>query len=57
MRKLKGFKGITGSIEFDDKGDPVKAGYFVLEFDKQSYPGKVVKVVEQQEPAAVAKKS
>ena len=33
-----------------------KAKYFVLQFDKQSYPGKVVKVVEQQEPAAVAKK-
>ncbi len=57
VRKLKGFKGITGSIEFNDKGDPVNAKYFVLQFDKQSYPGKVVKVVEQQEPAAVAKKS
>ena len=56
VRKLKGFKGITGSIEFNDKGDPVKAKYFVLQFDKQSYPGKVVRVVEQQEPAAVAKK-
>ena len=56
VRKLKGFKGITGSIEFDNKGDPVKAKYFVLQFDNQSYPGKVVKVVEQQEPAAVAKK-
>jgi len=56
VRKLKGFKGITGSIEFNNKGDPVKAKYFVLQFDKQSYPGKVVKVVEQQEPAAVAKK-
>lgn len=57
VRKLKDFKGITGSIEFDDKGDPVKAKYFVLQFDKQVYPGKVVKVIEQQAPAAVAKKS
>jgi branched-chain amino acid transport system substrate-binding protein len=56
VRNLKGFKGITGSIEFNNKGDPVKAKYFVLQFDKQSYPGKVVKVVEQHEPAAVAKK-
>src|SRR6266550_2699795 len=55
-RNLKGFKGITGAIEFDNKGDPVKAKYFVLQFDKQSDPGKVVKVIDQQEPAA-AKKS
>ena len=56
VRKIKNFKGVTGSIEFDGKGDPVKAKYFVLQFDKQSYPGKIVKVVEQQAPAA-AKKS
>jgi branched-chain amino acid transport system substrate-binding protein len=55
VRKLKGFKGVTGSIEFDNKGDPVKAKYFVLQFDKQSYPGKVIKVIEQQAPAAVKK--
>jgi len=52
VRNIKGFKGVTGSIEFDNKGDPVKAKYFVLQFDKRSYPGKVVKVVEQQAPAA-----
>jgi branched-chain amino acid transport system substrate-binding protein len=57
VRKLKGFKGVTGAIEFDGKGDPVKTKYFVLEFDKQSYPGKVVKIIEQQAPAAVKKKS
>jgi branched-chain amino acid transport system substrate-binding protein len=56
VRNLKGFKGITGSIEFDNKGDPINAKYFVLQFDKQSYPGKVVKVVDRQEWAA-AKKS
>jgi branched-chain amino acid transport system substrate-binding protein len=56
VRNLKGFKGITGSIEFDNKGDPVNAKYFVLQFNKQSYPGKVVKVVDRQEWAA-AKKS
>ena len=49
VRQLKGFKGVTGSIEFDNKGDPVKAKYFVLQFDKQSYPGKVVKIIDQQE--------
>lgn len=55
VRKLKGFRGVTGSIEFDNKGDPVKAKYFVLQFNKQSYPGKVVKVIEQQAPAAPKK--
>ena len=55
VRNIKGFKGVTGSIEFDNKGDPVKAKYFVLRFDKQSYPGKVVKIIEQQAPAAVKK--
>jgi branched-chain amino acid transport system substrate-binding protein len=57
VRKIKNFKGVTGSIEFDSKGDPIKAKYFVLQFDKQAYPGKVVKVIEQQAPAAIAKKS
>jgi branched-chain amino acid transport system substrate-binding protein len=57
VRKLKNFKGVTGSIEFDNKGDPVKAKYFVLQFDKQVYPGRVVKVIEQQAPSAMAKKS
>ena len=56
VRKLKGFKGVTGPIEFDNKGDPVKAKYFVLQFEKQAYPGKVVKVIEQQAPAAPAAK-
>ena len=54
---FKNFKGVTGSIEFDNKGDPVKAKYFVLQFEKQAYPGKVVKIIEQQAPATVAKKS
>jgi branched-chain amino acid transport system substrate-binding protein len=57
VRKLKDFKGATGSIAFDNKGDPVKAKYFVLQFEKRSYPGKVVKVIEQQAPAALSKKS
>ncbi len=52
IRKLKNFKGVTGSITFDNKGDPVKAKYFVLQFDKRSYPGKVVKIIEQAAPQA-----
>jgi branched-chain amino acid transport system substrate-binding protein len=50
VRKIKNFKGITGSIAFDNKGDPVTSKYFVLQFDKRQYPGKVVKVIEQQAP-------
>ncbi|HYT53979.1 MAG TPA: branched-chain amino acid ABC transporter substrate-binding protein [Verrucomicrobiae bacterium] len=57
VRKIKNFKGVTGSIEFDNKGDPIKAKYFVLQFEKQAYPGKVVKVIEQQAPPAPVKKS
>jgi branched-chain amino acid transport system substrate-binding protein len=56
VRKIKNFKGVTGSIAFDNKGDPVKSKYFVLRFEKESYPGKVAKVIEQPAPAA-AKKS
>ena len=56
VRKLKNFKGVTGAIAFDNKGDPVKAKYFVLQFEKRSYPGKVVKVIEQQAPQTVAQK-
>lgn len=50
VRKLKNFRGVTGEISFDNKGDPVKAKYFVLQFEKRNYPGKVVKVIEQQAP-------
>jgi branched-chain amino acid transport system substrate-binding protein len=56
VRKIKDFKGVTGPIAFDNKGDPVKSKYFVLRFEKQSYPGKVAKVIEQQAPAAAVKK-
>jgi branched-chain amino acid transport system substrate-binding protein len=56
VRSIKNFKGVTGAIQFDNKGDPLKAKYFVLQYDKRAYPGKVVKVVEQQAPTA-AKKS
>ena len=47
VRKIKDFKGITGSISFDNKGDPLHAKYFVLKFEEGKYPGKVVKVLEQ----------
>jgi ABC-type branched-subunit amino acid transport system substrate-binding protein len=47
VRKINDFKGITGAISFDNKGDPVHAKYFVLKFEEGKYPGKVVKVLEQ----------
>ncbi len=50
IRNLKNFKGVTGSITFDEKGDPIKAKYFVLKFEKAHYPGRVMKVVEQEAP-------
>ncbi|MGH7847306.1 MAG: branched-chain amino acid ABC transporter substrate-binding protein [Candidatus Binatia bacterium] len=52
IRKVKNFSGITGTITLDNKGDPVKTKYFVLKFEKSSYPGKVVRVVEQESPQA-----
>jgi branched-chain amino acid transport system substrate-binding protein len=52
VRNIKNFKGVTGSIAFDNKGDPTNAKYFVYQFDKRSYPGKVVKIIEQQAPQA-----
>jgi branched-chain amino acid transport system substrate-binding protein len=55
VRKVKDFKGVTGSITFDNKGDPVNAKYFVLRIEQGKYPGKVVKVLEQS--SAPAKQS
>jgi branched-chain amino acid transport system substrate-binding protein len=55
VRSIKNFKGVTGTIQFDNKGDPLQAKYFVLQYDRQAYPGKVVKVVEQQAPPAAKK--
>jgi branched-chain amino acid transport system substrate-binding protein len=52
VRKLKDYKGITGTITFDNKGDPVKAKYFVVKFEKRQYPGKVAKVSEFEAPKA-----
>ena len=52
VRKLKNFRGATGPIAFDDKGDPVKAKYFVLKFERARYPGTIVKIIEQGAPKA-----
>ena len=39
VRKLKNFKGVTGAIAFDNKGDPVKAKYFVSAIRKAQLSG------------------
>jgi len=39
VRALKDFKGITGTINFDSKGDPAVAKYFVIQI-KSSDPAK-----------------
>jgi len=31
VRNIKNYKGVTGLIQFDNKGDPLKAKYFVLQ--------------------------
>ncbi|MDZ4339831.1 MAG: branched-chain amino acid ABC transporter substrate-binding protein [candidate division NC10 bacterium] len=49
VRQVK-HRGITGDIRFDSKGDPLKAKYFVLKFEKEEYPGKIVKVLEIEAP-------
>jgi branched-chain amino acid transport system substrate-binding protein len=55
IRQLTNFKGITGSIKLDSKGDPVKSRYLILKFESRNYPGKVVKLVEQELPSRRAK--
>lgn len=55
VRKVKDFKGVTGTISFDGKGDPVKAKYFVIKVlteDPAKWgENKVVKDLEIAAPA------
>jgi branched-chain amino acid transport system substrate-binding protein len=51
VRKID-YKGVTGSIAFDNKGDPVKAKYFVLKFEKKQHPGTIAKVADFAAPSA-----
>ena len=36
MRTLGAYKGITGTYEFNAKGDPVKGTYFVLQVSTEA---------------------
>lgn len=44
-------QGITGLIEFDDKGDRKKADYYVVQLKEPAYPGTTVKVISAEPPA------
>jgi branched-chain amino acid transport system substrate-binding protein len=49
VRKVK-YNGITGNVEFDDKGDPKKATYLIYEVGKEWKDNKLVKRLEIEAP-------
>jgi branched-chain amino acid transport system substrate-binding protein len=51
VRKVK-HSGITGNVEFDDKGDPKKATYLIYEVARDWKDNKLVKRLEIDAPAA-----
>jgi branched-chain amino acid transport system substrate-binding protein len=51
VRKVK-HNGITGNVEFDDKGDPKKATYLIYQVEKNWDDRKLVKRLEIAAPAA-----
>ncbi len=51
VRKVK-YSGITGSVEFDDKGDPKKATYLIIHVAKDWKDNKTVKKLEIAAPSA-----
>jgi branched-chain amino acid transport system substrate-binding protein len=51
VRKVK-HTGITGTIEFDDKGDPKKSTYLIIQVAKDWKDNKTVKKLEIAAPAA-----
>ncbi|MGH7265603.1 MAG: branched-chain amino acid ABC transporter substrate-binding protein [Candidatus Rokuibacteriota bacterium] len=50
-RKVK-YNGITGNVEFDDKGDPKKATYLIYQVAKNWNDNKLIKQLEIAAPAA-----
>jgi branched-chain amino acid transport system substrate-binding protein len=51
VRKVS-LHGITGVIEFDDKGDRKKADYYVVSLKEPAYPGTTVKVISAAPPSS-----
>ena len=50
IRKVS-VKGITGQIEFDDKGDRRLSDYYIVKLEEAQYPGHAVKVIQASPPA------
>ena len=50
VRKTK-HNGITGNVEFDDKGDPKKATYLIYQVAKDWKDNKLVKRLEIDAPS------
>ena len=50
------YTGITGLIEFDDKGDRKKASYYVIHLKDGTFPGTAVKVISAAPPASAPSK-
>jgi branched-chain amino acid transport system substrate-binding protein len=44
------YDGITGKVEFDNKGDRLLANYFVVQYKEAKYPGTVVKSLKVRAP-------
>lgn len=51
IRKIS-HSGITGVIEFDDKGDRKQSNYYVIRLTEASYPGTAIKVITAGPPTA-----
>lgn len=49
-------QGITGLIEFDDKGDRRKADYYVMLLKDAAYPGTPAKIISAAPPASLPSK-
>jgi branched-chain amino acid transport system substrate-binding protein len=45
VRKIQGFKGISSTITFDDKGDNKGAKLYIAEFKEAKYPPEVIKEI------------
>jgi len=44
------FKGITGTIEFDERGDRKRADYYINQYSEVKYPGIAIKAISATPP-------
>jgi hypothetical protein len=52
VRSVKTFADVTGSNRFRCERRPAQGRILRPHFDRQRYPGRIVKVIEQAPPAA-----